>query len=79
MPLSLKVYNTFRSRWCGAYLQSKGIKVIPTVDVNLDKIFAVAESFELKAGNAYYIDIDTCNDIADMLSEVPEIKVVKVL
>lgn len=31
MPLSLKVYNTFRSRWCGAYLQSKGIKVIPTV------------------------------------------------
>ena len=31
MPLSLKVYNTFRSRWCGAYFQSKGIKVIPTV------------------------------------------------
>ena len=31
MPLSLKVYNTFRSRWCGAYLQSKGIRVIPTV------------------------------------------------
>lgn len=31
MPLSLKVYNTFRSRWCGAFLQSKGIKVIPTV------------------------------------------------
>ena len=31
MPLSLKVYNTFRNRWCGAFLQSKGIKVIPTV------------------------------------------------
>ncbi len=31
MPLSIKVYNTFRSRWCGAYLQAKGIKVIPTV------------------------------------------------
>ena len=31
MPLSLKIYNTFRSRWCGAYLQSKGITVIPTV------------------------------------------------
>lgn len=31
MPLSLKIYNTFKSRWCGAYLQSKGIKVIPTV------------------------------------------------
>lgn len=31
MPLSLKIYNTFKSRWCGAYLQSKGITVIPTV------------------------------------------------
>ena len=31
MPLSLKVFNTFRSRWCGAYLQSNGLKVIPTI------------------------------------------------
>ncbi len=31
MPLALKIYNTFRSRWCGAYFQSMGIKVIPTV------------------------------------------------
>lgn len=31
MPLALKVYNTFRSRWCAAYFQSKNIKVIPTV------------------------------------------------
>ncbi len=31
MPLSLKVYNSFKSRWCGAYLQSKGIKIIPTL------------------------------------------------
>ena len=31
MPLSLKVYNTFRSRWCGAFWQSKGITVIPNV------------------------------------------------
>lgn len=31
MPLSMKIYNTFRSRWCGAFLQSRGIKVIPTV------------------------------------------------
>ncbi len=31
MPLSIKLYNTFRSRWCGAYLQEKGLKVIPTV------------------------------------------------
>ena len=31
MPVSLQIYNTFRSRWCGAYLQSKGFTVIPTV------------------------------------------------
>lgn len=31
MPQSLQIYNTFRSRWCGAYFQSKGLKVIPTV------------------------------------------------
>ena len=31
MPQAMQVYNMFRSRWCGAYLQSKGITVIPTV------------------------------------------------
>ena len=31
MPLAIQIYNTFRSRWCGAYLQSKGITVIPSV------------------------------------------------
>ncbi len=31
MPLAIKIYNTFRSRWCGAFMQSKGLKVIPTV------------------------------------------------
>ena len=31
MPVSLQLYNCFRNRWVGAYLQSKGIKVIPTV------------------------------------------------
>lgn len=31
MPMALQLYNTFRSRWCGVYFQSKGIKVIPTV------------------------------------------------
>ena len=31
MPLAVQIYNTFRSRWCGAYLRSKGIKVIPSV------------------------------------------------
>ena len=31
MPVPMKIYNTFRSRWCGAYLQSNGVKVIPTL------------------------------------------------
>ena len=31
MPVSVQIHNTFRSRWCGAYLQSKGLTVIPTV------------------------------------------------
>ena len=31
MPTALQLYNCFRNRWVGAYLQSKGVKVIPTV------------------------------------------------
>ena len=31
MPVAMKIYNTFRSRWCGAYLQANGVKVIPTL------------------------------------------------
>lgn len=32
MNKALQLYNTFRNRWCGAYLASKDIKVIPTVN-----------------------------------------------
>ena len=31
MPQALQIFNTFRSRWCGAYFQSKGLNVIPTI------------------------------------------------
>jgi hypothetical protein len=31
MSLALQIFNTFRSRWCGAFWQSKGLTVIPTV------------------------------------------------
>lgn len=31
MPLPLQIMNVFKNRWCGAYFQSKGLKVIPTV------------------------------------------------
>ena len=30
-PISLQIYNTYRNRYCGAYWQSLGIKVIPTI------------------------------------------------
>lgn len=31
MPLCVKIHQTFKNRWCGAYLQSKGLKVIPSL------------------------------------------------
>lgn len=30
MPLSLQLYNCYRSKWCGAFWQHHGISVIPT-------------------------------------------------
>ena len=31
MPMSMKIWNVYRSRFIGAYYQTKGIKVIPTL------------------------------------------------
>jgi hypothetical protein len=31
MPVPLQLYNTFRSRWVGAWYQANGLKVIPTL------------------------------------------------
>ena len=31
MPTALQLYNCFRNRWVGAFLQSKGVTVLPTV------------------------------------------------
>lgn len=31
MPMPMKIWNTYRSRFIGAFYQSKGIKVIPTI------------------------------------------------
>ncbi len=30
-PLALQIWNTYRNRWCGAFWQSQGYSVIPTV------------------------------------------------
>lgn len=39
MPKIMKMYNTFRNRWCGAYYSSKGIRVIPTINWGLEDTF----------------------------------------
>lgn len=31
MPIILQMYSIYKNRWCGAYWQDNGIKVIPTV------------------------------------------------
>ncbi|MEW5985006.1 MAG: DUF4417 domain-containing protein [Chloroflexota bacterium] len=38
-PASLQIWNTYRSRWCGAYWQAQGFTVIPTVS------WSTAESY----------------------------------
>jgi Domain of unknown function (DUF4417) len=30
-PFAVQLWNTYRNRWCGAYWQSRGLSVIPTV------------------------------------------------
>ena len=31
MPVAIQIHQVFKSRWCGAYFQSKGLKVIPSL------------------------------------------------
>jgi hypothetical protein len=39
MPIALQIESIFKNRWCGAYFQSKGLKVIPTVSWGDEKSF----------------------------------------
>lgn len=36
MPFCLQLYNHYRKHWIGAYLQERGIKVIPTIRASTD-------------------------------------------
>ena len=38
-PISLQIYNTYRNRYCGAYWQSLGVNVIPTIGWSDEKSF----------------------------------------
>lgn len=39
MPHVLQMYSTFKNRWCGAYWQSMGLNVIPTISWSDEKSF----------------------------------------
>lgn len=38
MPAAIRIYNMYRSFWCGRYLQESGIKVIPNVIGSINEI-----------------------------------------
>lgn len=39
MPLALQIHSVFKNRWCGAYWQSLGMTVIPTISWGDEKSF----------------------------------------
>lgn len=39
MPLALQIESVFKNRWCGAYWQSQGLKVIPTISWGDERSF----------------------------------------
>ena len=39
MPLALQIHSTFKNRWCGAYWQSIGLRVIPTIEWGDERSF----------------------------------------
>lgn len=58
MPLALQIESVFKNRWCGAYWQSKGLKVIPTVswgdERSFDFCFEGIEEGSIVAVCTYY-------------------------
>lgn len=44
IPLSLQIYNTYRNRWIGAYMQDEGINVIPSISWGLENSYDFAFS-----------------------------------
>ncbi len=58
MPVALQIENIFKNRWCGAYWQSKGLKVIPTVswgdETSFDFCFDGIEEGSVVAVCTYY-------------------------
>ena len=42
IPLSLQIFNTYRSRWVGVYMQKEGINVIPSISWGLKNSYDFA-------------------------------------
>lgn len=40
MPMALQIYSTFKSRWCGAFWQRHGLRVVPTISWSTPDSFA---------------------------------------
>lgn len=62
MPIALQLYSVFKNRWCGAYWQSLGLKVIPTVswgdERSFDFCFKGVEKGSTVAVCTYYREND---------------------
>lgn len=58
MPRALQIESVFKNRWCGAYWQSKGLKVVPTVswgdESSFDFCFDGIEEGSIVAVCTYY-------------------------
>ncbi len=62
MPVALQIESIFKNRWCGAFWQSKGLKVIPTVswgdEKSFDFCFDGIEQGSIVAVTTYYREND---------------------
>ena len=62
MPIALQIESVFKNRWCGAYFQSKGLKVIPTVSWgdarSFEFCFEGIEEGSVVAVSTYYREND---------------------
>jgi hypothetical protein len=60
MPLAVQVYNTFKNRWCGAFWQKQGLRVIPTINwstpESFDFCFDGVEQGSVVAVSTYYTE-----------------------
>lgn len=60
MPLAVQLWSTFKNRWCGAYWQKQGMKVIPTITWGTPESFNFCfdgvEQNSVVAVSTYYLE-----------------------